>query len=50
MRVAESMVIFRPIDQVGCASAIAGVTVARSISGLPWKGPPEQVSHSLAFS
>ena len=42
-RVAESIEIFRPIDQVGCLRACSGVTEARSVAEALRKGPPEQV-------
>ena len=43
MRVAESMVIFWPIDHVGCFRACSGVTASISSNGLVRKGPPEPV-------
>ena len=46
MSVAESMVIFGPMDQLGCASACSGVTAASSAAVRPRKGPPEPVSSS----
>ena len=43
--VAESIVIFRPMSQVGCASACAGVTAASSLPlDGPRNGPPLAVS------
>lgn len=45
MRDALSTLIFRPIDQFGCATAMAGVMPERSF--LPRKGPPEAVSQSF---
>ena len=44
--VAESIVIFGPMFQVGCASACAGVTSASSSAVLPRNGPPDAVSTS----
>ena len=44
MRVAESMVIFAPMSQVGCLSASPAVTVCSCSSDSLRKGPPEQVS------
>ena len=41
--VAESMVIFGPICQVGCFSASAAVTSASALSDRPRNGPPEAV-------
>ena len=46
MSVAESTVIFGPMDQLGCFNACSGVTVARSATCRPRKGPPEPVSSS----
>lgn len=46
-RVAELIVMTGPIDQVGWASAISGVTSARSARFLPRKGPPLAVTTSL---
>ena len=43
-RVAESIVIFAPMFQVGCASASAGVTSASSSAVRPRNGPPLAVS------
>ncbi len=43
MSVAESIVIFPPIDQVGCASACSTVTSASSALVRPRNGPPEAV-------
>ena len=43
-RVAESTVIFRPIDQVGCARASSIVTCSSSSRERPRNGPPEAVS------
>ena len=45
--VAESMVIFLPIFQLGCFSAWEGVTPLSSSLLLSLKGPPEAVSSSL---
>ena len=42
-RVAESIVIFFPMFQVGCRSAISGVTFSNSAVGVCRNGPPEQV-------
>ena len=46
--VAESIVIFGPIDQVGCASASSGVTSASSSRVLPRNGPPLAVTTMLS--
>ena len=47
MSVAESIVIFAPMSQFGCASACSGVAAA-SASALAFrKGPPEAVSQIL---
>src|SRR5580765_298661 len=46
-RVAESIVIFAPIDHVGWRRASSGVTAARSL-GPSRKGPPEAVRMSAA--
>ena len=46
MSVAESMVIFGPMLQVGCASASAGVTAASSSRVRPRNGPPDAVRTS----
>ena len=43
MSVAESIVIFGPICQVGCLSASSAVTSVSSRRVLPRKGPPEEV-------
>ena len=43
MRVAESIVIFAPIVQVGCRSASSGVTARRSSTPRPRNGPPDAV-------
>ena len=43
MRVAESMVIFGPMDQVGWLSASSGVIPAKVSRGRFRKGPPEAV-------
>ena len=48
--VAESMVIFAPIDHVGCASASSAVTSASSSRAQPRKGPPLAVSTMLSGS
>ena len=48
--VAESTVIFGPIDQVGWRSASAGVTARRRSAGQPRKGPPEAVRTRRATS
>ncbi len=39
-RVAELIVMAGPMDQVGCASAISGVTPAMSSRRMPLNGPP----------
>ena len=39
--VAESMVILRPMFQVGCFSACSGVTSARSLAAVLRNGPPD---------
>ena len=43
-RVAESMLIFAPMSQVGCWRASEAVTPRRSLAVLPRKGPPDAVS------
>ena len=43
IRVAESIVIFRPIRQVGWLSAACTVTFARSSGAMCRNGPPEAV-------
>ena len=43
MRVAESIVIFRPMDHVGCARASAGVTRSKLSRARVRNGPPEAV-------
>ena len=43
IRVAESIVIFGPICQVGCFRASSGVTSASSRADRPRNGPPEEV-------
>ena len=43
MSVAESIVIFAPIVQVGCRSASAGVTARSSSAARPRNGPPDAV-------
>ena len=40
MRVAESIVILRPMDQLGWQRAASGVTASSSLLGLLKKGPP----------
>ena len=45
--VAESTVIFLPIDQVGWRRACSGVTEARSLTGVSLKAPPDPVMMSL---
>ncbi len=45
INVAESMVIFRPIDQLGCFRHSAKVTWRSSVSFRPRNGPPEAVSN-----
>ncbi len=42
--VAESIVIFRPMRQVGCCSASLARTPASSAAGRPRNGPPDAVS------
>ena len=42
--VAESIVIFLPIDQVGCLRASAGVAATSDSRGQERKGPPLAVS------
>ncbi len=44
--VAESIVIFGPMRQVGCASASSGVTPSSSARERPRNGPPEAVRTS----
>ena len=49
-RVAESMVILRPMTQEGCLRACSTVTASRAAWGhlaASRKGPPEAVSHKL---
>src|SRR5436189_188940 len=46
-RVAESIVIFRPITQDGCFSARSTVMLENSAFGVVRKGPPEAVNQSL---
>ena len=41
--VAESMVIFAPMDQFGCCKASFLVTPCSSVRVFPKNGPPEQV-------
>ena len=49
--VAESMVIRRPITQVGCFNACSGVMAAKSARGVLRNGPPDAVSQiSLDFT
>ena len=48
--VAESIVIFLPIFQVGCWSARSGVTASISSKGVVRKGPPEAVINNLRIS
>jgi hypothetical protein len=43
-RVAESMVILRPMVQVGCFRACWTVTLAKSAAGMVRNGPPDAVS------
>ena len=43
MSVAESTVIFAPIDQLGCRSASAAVIPSSSLAVLPRNGPPDAV-------
>ena len=43
MRVAESIVIFGPMDQVGCLSACSTVTLRMASSDQVRNGPPEAV-------
>ena len=47
IRVAESMVIFAPMFQLGCLRASALVLPASSSFFIPKKGPPEAVSRIL---
>ncbi len=49
--VAESTVIFLPMDQLGCFRASAKVTFSKSFRDFPRKGPPEAVNNirSMAF-
>src|SRR3954470_9280039 len=46
-RVAESIVILRPITQDGCFNACSTVIAENSSIGVERKGPPEAVSHNL---
>ena len=48
--VAESMVMRRPITQVGCFSACSGVMEANCSSGSWRNGPPEAVSQMVLTS
>ncbi len=48
--VAESIVIFGPIDQVGCARASSGVTLASWSAVRPRNGPPLAVRTMLSGS
>jgi len=48
--VAESIVILRPISQVGCFSACASVTSANRSAGQVRKGPPDAVRISRETS
>ena len=50
IRVAESMVIFAPMVQLGCFRASAAVTCSSSSKLRPKNGPPEQVSSSRRTS
>ncbi len=50
INVAESMVIFLPIDQFGWLSASAMVTVFKYVSSFPLKGPPEAVNIILCIA
>ena len=49
-RVAEFVVTTRPMSQVGCASASAGVTSASDSRERPRNGPPDAVSTSRRTS
>ena len=42
-RVAESIVIFLPMFQVGCFSACSGVIASKSVRGVSRNGPPDAV-------
>ena len=48
--VAESTLILAPIDQLGCLTAISGVTAAVCARVQPRKGPPEPVRMILLRS
>ena len=50
MSVAESIVIFAPMFQLGCASACSTLAVAICALDHVRKGPPEQVRMILARS
>ena len=50
IRVAESREIFRPMDQVGCFTASAGVMPLNSSRGRRKKGPPEAVRINFSTS
>ena len=50
MRVAESIVIFGPMRQVGCASASSRVIVSKVSRARSRKGPPEAVRMSRRTS
>ena len=41
--VAESTEILRPMDQLGCLQACAGVTLSSKLRSVSLKGPPEAV-------
>ena len=45
--VAESTEIFRPMLQVGCATASSGVIASKGLRSLFRNGPPEPVRRSL---
>ena len=50
INVAESIVIFLPMRQVGCFSASVGPTAASSVREWPRKGPPDAVRISRLIS
>jgi hypothetical protein len=43
IKVAESIVIFAPMDQLGCLSACSTVAVFTASAGAARNGPPEAV-------
>ena len=47
---AESIVMRRPMTQVGCLSACSGVMLAKSVEREFAEGPPEAVSQMVLTS